>query len=110
LLVLLVLLGGEWRTAVPTIRIYPVLVIVVVAHELGHALVGRILGLRVHEVAVGYGPRLARTRLGRTEVDVHVLPFGGHTVMVPARAAPMRKAAGVLAGPLANLAVVLATL
>jgi hypothetical protein len=109
LLALLALLGGEWQTALPTIRIYPVLVIVLVAHELGHALVGRVLGVRVYEVALGYGPRLARVRLGRTEVDVRMLPFGGNTVMVPAHPAPLRMALGVLAGPLANLAVVVVT-
>jgi hypothetical protein len=110
LLACLLLLGGDWRTALPTIRIYPVLVVVVVAHELGHALTGRALGLRIHEVEIGYGPRLARLRLGRTEVEVRLLPFGGHTVMVPERAAPARMAAGVLAGPLANLAVIVVTL
>ena len=109
LLALLALLGGEWRTALPTIRIYPVLMIVVVAHELGHALVGRAVGLRVYEVALGYGPRLARLRVGRTDVEGATLPFGGHTVMVPAGPARLRMALGVLAGPLANLAVVVVT-
>jgi tetratricopeptide (TPR) repeat protein len=106
----LALLGGDWRTALPTIRIYPVLVIVMWAHELGHALVGRAAGLRVIEVVFGSGPRLARVRLGATDVEVRLLPFGGHTVMVPLEPRRARLAVGVLAGPLANLLVVAVTL
>jgi hypothetical protein len=110
LLVALALLGGEWRTALPTIRIYPVLVIVLWAHELGHALVGAALGLRVIEVVLGSGPRLARAHVRGTDADVRLLPFGGHTVMVPLTPGRARLAVGVLAGPLANLTVVLVTL
>jgi hypothetical protein len=110
LLVALALLGGDWRAAMPTIRIYPVLVIVLWAHELGHALVGRALGLRVIEVVLGSGPRLTRVRLGETDVEVRLLPFGGHTVMVPLESGHARLAAGVLAGPFANLAVAAVTL
>ena len=110
LLVALALLGGEWRSALPTIRIYPVLLIVLWAHELGHALVGRAVGLRVIEVVLGSGPRLARVRVGETDVEVRLLPFGGHSVMVPLEPSRARLAVGVLAGPLANLVVVVVTI
>jgi hypothetical protein len=102
--------GGEWRNALPTIRIYPVLMVVLWAHELGHALVGRALGLRVFAVALGSGPRLAHGRVGDTDVDVRLLPFGGNTVVVPLTPGRARLAICVLAGPLANLTVVVATL
>lgn len=109
-LVALALLSGRWQSGLPTIRIYPVLVLVLWVHELGHAIVGRALGLRVFEVVLGSGPRLARARLGRTDVEARLLPFGGHTVMVPPRPARVRLALGVAAGPLANLGVAVATL
>ena len=109
-LVMLALLSGRWESGLPTIRIYPILVLVLWAHELGHATVGRVLGLRVFEVVLGSGPRLVRARLGRTDIEARLFPFGGHTVMVPPRPAPVRLALGILAGPCANLAVAVVTL
>ena len=108
--VMLALLSGRWQSGLPTIRIYPVLVLVLWVHELGHAAVGRGLGLRVFEVVLGSGPRLARVRLGRTDIEARWLPFGGRTVMVPPRPARLRLALGIAAGPLANLAVAMVTL
>jgi hypothetical protein len=108
--VALAVLSGRWQAGLPTIRIYPVLVLVLWVHELGHATVGRALGLRVFEVVLGSGPRLGRARVGRTDVEARLLPFGGHTVMVPPRPARLRLALGIAAGPLANLAVAVVTL
>jgi tetratricopeptide (TPR) repeat protein len=108
--VTLALLSGRWQSGLPTIRIYPVLLLVLWVHELGHAAVGRALGLRVFEIVLGSGPRLARARLGRTDVEARLFPFGGHTMMVPPRAARVRLALGIAAGPLANLALAVVTL
>ena len=110
MLVALALLSGRWESGLPTIRIYPILVLVLWAHELGHATVGRALGLRVFEVVLGSGPRLVRARFGRTDIEARLFPFGGHTVMVPPRPARVRLALGILAGPCANLAVAVVAL
>ena len=109
-IVTLAVLSGRWQSALPTLRIFPVLLLVLWAHELGHATVGRALGLRVFEVVLGSGPRLVRARLGRTDIEARLFPFGGRTVMVPTRPARFRLALGIAAGPLANLAVALVTL
>ena len=109
-LVTLALLSGRWESGLPTIRIYPILLLVLWAHELGHATVGRALGLRVFEVVLGSGPRLVRARVGRTDIEARWFPFGGHTVMVPTRPARLRLALGIVAGPGANLAVALVAL
>jgi hypothetical protein len=108
--VALAVLSGRWQSGLPTARIYPVLVLVLWAHELGHASVGRALGLRVFEVVLGSGPVLFRFRLGRTDIEARLFPFGGHTVMVPPRPARVRLALGIVAGPLANLTVAAVTL
>src|SRR5207237_8085559 len=71
-IVTLSVLSGRWQSALPTIRIYPVLVVVLWAHELGHATVGRALGLRVFEVVFGSGPRLVRARVGRTDIEARL--------------------------------------
>lgn len=52
--------------------------IVVVAHELGHFLVGRFLGIGVEEFAVGFGPKIFSFKIGRTEYRVNWVLLGGY--------------------------------
>jgi hypothetical protein len=86
-----------------------VLVLLIVTHELGHALVGKALGYRVFEVSVGVGPRLLNVPLGRTRFVVRLLPVGGHTLLAPksARLLPARDVFVALAGAFVNLFMVL---
>jgi Flp pilus assembly protein TadD len=107
LLVLLFALGGDWRTALPTVAILPILWVVVGVHELGHAIVSRALGLRVYEVVFGSGRRLVRAQVGGVDVEFRVMPFGGHTMAAPVTRTRVRMILSVLAGPLANLALAL---
>src|SRR4051812_32409100 len=46
-------------------------------HELGHAFVARALGVRLWSVALGYGPKLFRRRIGGCHVEIGVLPLQG---------------------------------
>lgn len=48
-------------------------------HEGGHWLCARVIGCRVLSVVVGAGPRLARFRVGTTDVTVRAAPIRGHT-------------------------------
>lgn len=48
-------------------------------HEAAHALVARLVGLRVYRITIGYGRRLFAFRLGRVKVELHLIPFGGAT-------------------------------
>jgi len=47
-------------------------------HELGHFTLAKIMGMRVHEFAIGFGRRLVGVRRGETEYRVNLIPLGGY--------------------------------
>jgi regulator of sigma E protease len=57
--------------------VFPVLFVLVLAHELGHFLTARWAGVRVLEFGVGYPPRIFALRRGGTEYSLNLLPLGG---------------------------------
>ncbi len=58
-----------------------VLLSVVLVHEGGHFIVGKLCGIRVDEFSVGFGPRLAARTVGETTYSVRLLPAGGYVRM-----------------------------
>ncbi|MBE7036812.1 MAG: peptidase [Ruminococcaceae bacterium] len=64
---------GLW-TAVAAILIFCILIFV---HELGHFLAAKGLGVRVHEFAIGMGPKIFGKRKGETLYSVRLFPIGG---------------------------------
>jgi tetratricopeptide (TPR) repeat protein len=80
----------------------------VLTHELGHAVVGRLLGYRIFEVSIGVGPRLVRLRVGRTRFEMRLFPLGGHTMLAPRsdRLLQAREAFVALAGSAVNVVAV----
>lgn len=55
-----------------------ILGILVFVHELGHFWVARKNGIKVHEFAFGFKPRLISWKRGDTEYAINLLPFGGY--------------------------------
>lgn len=104
------------------------LAILIVVHELGHYGVARLCGVKVLRFSVGFGRPLRTWVLGpdRTEWVIAAVPFGGYVRMLDERetgAAPidpaelprafnrqpvLRRAAIVVAGPVANLLLAIA--
>lgn len=80
-----------------------------VLHELGHALVARLLGWRVYEVVIGQGRDLARFVVGDAVVRWKLLPLTGHVRTVPSdlRGARLKQALVYAAGPGVELLLVL---
>lgn len=55
--------------------------ILVFIHELGHFLVAKWSGVRVHEFALGFGPALIKKRVGETLYAFRIIPLGGFVKM-----------------------------
>lgn len=99
----------------------------IIVHELGHALVAKLVGMRIVRFSIGYGKVLWSFRLGETEVAFSAIPVGGYCWiggMIPEDGvdptAPhawlnqhaWRRTVAILAGPVASYlgAVVVAAL
>jgi regulator of sigma E protease len=55
--------------------------LMIVAHELGHLLVAKRVGIAVHAFAIGFGPRLLAVTRGETTYALNLLPIGGYVNM-----------------------------
>jgi regulator of sigma E protease len=95
-----------------------VLLAVVLVHEGGHFLVGKLCGVRVDEFSVGFGPRIAAKRVGETTYSLRIIPAGGFVRMAGMlglegeadagernfyRASIPKRMATILAGIVANM-------
>ena len=58
-----------------------VIVVLILAHELGHFITAKASGVKVEEFALGFGPRLLSIKRGETVYSLHALPLGGFCKM-----------------------------
>lgn len=96
--------------------------ILVLFHEFGHFIVAKKAGVKIHEFAIGMGPKIYSYKGEETEYSLRVLPIGGYVRMEgedEASSDPrsfnnktiLQKISIVFAGPLMNfiLAILLFT-
>ncbi len=79
-IVLVALVAGFFvaRNAVTSALLFFVILLgIVMMHELGHFLTAKAFGIRVHEFAFGFPPRIWGKRFGETEYTINWLPLGG---------------------------------
>ena len=53
----------------------------IVIHEFGHFIAAKLLGVRVNEFSVGFGPKLFRKKGKETEYSLRLVPLGGFCAM-----------------------------
>ena len=58
-----------------------VLVVLILAHELGHFFTAKAFGVRVDEFGLGFPPRLLSVKRGETRYSLNVVPLGGFVKM-----------------------------
>jgi regulator of sigma E protease len=52
--------------------------LLIAAHEAGHLVLARLMGMRVEIYSLGFGPRIAGFKAGETEYRLSALPLGGY--------------------------------
>ena len=62
-------------TALYTIVVFSLIIAI---HEFGHFAVAKLVGICVHEFAIGMGPKLFSFRKGDTDYSLRLLPIGGY--------------------------------
>lgn len=98
----------ELRVIAVFCLIPPLLMVLLVPHEVGHVLAAQLLGLRVFSVSLGLlGRTLWKCRLASCTLEVKSLPFVGYTTVGhrSQRCLRLRHFLMVLAGPMANAAL-----
>jgi len=65
-------------TLVASIFVFGLLVLF---HEFGHFIVAKIVGIKVPEFSLGFGPKLAGIKKGETSYNLRLLPLGGFVRM-----------------------------
>lgn len=75
------LLASEVGTAVLSILLAIIILLAMITiHEFGHYLSGRILGFKINEFAIGFGPAIFKRKSKKTGVlfSIRALPLGGY--------------------------------
>ena len=57
------------------------LVVLIIAHELGHFITAKAFKVKVQEFGLGFPPRLFRVRRGETVYSLNAVPLGGFIKM-----------------------------
>ncbi len=67
------------QTAIASVLIFGLLILV---HELGHYFVARLTGIRVLELAIGFGPKIFGWTKNNTDYSLRIFPLGGFCRML----------------------------
>lgn len=59
-----------------------VLGVLIFAHEFGHFLLAKLMGVGVEKFSLGFGPRIVSRKIGMTEYMISAIPLGGYVKMV----------------------------
>ncbi len=58
-----------------------IFIALIIIHEFGHFIAAKLLGVRVNEFAVGFGPKLFSKKMGETVYKANLIPLGGYCSM-----------------------------
>ncbi len=105
-----------WNNLWPYLIAIAVFLVLIIIHEFGHFIAAKLMGVRVNEFAVGFGPKLFSKQWGETKYSFNLVPLGGYCAMEGedeeskddkafCNKAPWRRFIIVVMGALFNLAL-----
>ena len=80
-MVIISALLNVWSNVWPYLVAIALFLILIVIHEFGHFIAAKLLGVRVNEFAVGFGPKLFSKQGKETKYSVNLVPLGGYCAM-----------------------------
>ena len=74
------LAGNVWGTIGGIAIAIGILLVMVTVHEFGHYIAGKLLGFKINEFSVGFGPALFKKRSKKTgeQFSLRIIPLGGY--------------------------------
>lgn len=78
--ILSLLQAGVWRSIGGVVLAVAILLVMITVHEFGHYIVGRILGFKINEFSIGFGPAIFKRRSKKNGqlFALRVIPLGGY--------------------------------
>ena len=70
-----------WNNVWPYLVAILLFLILIIIHEFGHFIAAKLMGVRVNEFAVGFGPKLFSRQWGETKYSFNLIPLGGYCAM-----------------------------
>ncbi len=70
-----------WNASWPYIVAVILFLVLIIIHEFGHFIAAKLMGVRVNEFAVGFGPKLLKWGKGETKYALNLIPLGGYCAM-----------------------------
>lgn len=74
-------IANIWGNVWPYLVAVLCFLVLIIIHEFGHFIAAKLLGVRVNEFAVGFGPKLFSKQWGETRYSFCLIPFGGYCAM-----------------------------
>ncbi len=75
------MIASIWNNVWPYLIAILCFLVLIIVHEFGHFLAAKLMGVRVNEFAVGFGPKLISKKWGETQYGICCVPFGGYCAM-----------------------------
>ena len=70
-----------WNSVWPYLVAIALFLVLIIIHEFGHFIAAKLLGVKVNEFAVGFGPKLFSKQGKETKYSVNLIPLGGYCAM-----------------------------
>ena len=72
---------NAWNNVWPYLVAIALFLVLIIIHEFGHFIAAKLLGVKVNEFAVGFGPKLFSKQGKETKYSVNLIPLGGYCAM-----------------------------